>query len=810
MRTPPGRRERAQCDPRPAAAKPRRPPRRRRELRRRAQVLITPSGRAALDRREDRDRDRARSRRAVRTSPSTGGRSSTRTTSCSVSELPATMVVVGAGVIGSSSHRCSRRSARGDGRRRARRLLDFCDREIVDALRFHLRERNVSSASASSSTRVEEREDGTLTTLASGKRIAAEAVFYSAGRQGATADARPRERGSRGRRARPHRGRRALPHRGAAHLRGRRRDRLPEPRLDLRRAGPPRRRATPSAMPTSGGEARLPYGIYSIPEIRSSARRRIELTEAVIPYEVGVAHYREIARGQILGDTHGLLKLLVSRRRPDAPRRPRHRRERDRDHPHRPGGDGLGGTIDYFVDTSSTTRRWPRRTRSPRSTGSTSCAPSALVSEEEPSNLVRRRRTRFVSLAARRRSRATRPPRRRTTTPLPFPCPRCANGRPRANGDAAPVAAPASASERGAADAAAAACASHLDRRRDRDDHHRERAEAVARDRHHARQRSRRGPAPPESRAECPVHRHRHRDTDGRPPEQAERPGPPFADELERADAEQRRSQQPTREVVDAEARGVPAVGRAPGHRSRGNRVGEQRAGPSEAAAARSAPASRSERAPPQRRGEPAPAQCDSSPPRQLAWAHGEALPVHARPDARAARGARRRRGADGPPPRRRLPRDLRADARAASRRSSAPRARCCSSRASGTGAMESAVTNLSAPGRPRRRRRRGRVRRALGQDLRAPRPRRAAHRLRVGRGARSRRDRRRRRRERRRHRPLHAVRDLDRRRRRRAGAQGRRRRRELVVDAISSLGAVPLETDAWGSTSSSPARRRR
>ena len=58
---------------------------------------------------------------------------------------------------------------------------------------------------------------------------------------------------------------------------------------------------------------------------------------------------------------------------------------------------------------------------------------------------------------------------------------------------------------------------------------------------------------------------------------------------------------------------------------------------------------------------------------------------------------------------------------------------------ASGTGAMESAVTNLAGPGRQGRGRRRGRVRRALGQDLRAPRPRRAAHRLRVGRGARRR-----------------------------------------------------------------------
>ena len=97
---------------------------------------------------------------------------------------------------------------------------------------------------------------------------------------------------------------------------------------------------------------------------------------------------------------------------------------------------------------------------------------------------------------------------------------------------------------------------------------------------------------------------------------------------------------------------------------------------------------------------------------------------------------------------------------------------------ASGTGAMESAVANLAGAGRPRRGRRRGRVRRALGRDLRAARPRRAAHRLRVGRGPVAGRDRRRGRRERRRRRLLHAVRDLDRRRRRREAHQGRRRRR--------------------------------
>jgi NAD(P) transhydrogenase len=56
----------------------------------------------------------------------------------------------------------------------------------------------------------------------------------------------------------------------------------------------------------------LPIGIYSIPEISYVGRTERELTEEAVPYEEGIAHYRELARGQILGENHGLVKLLVS------------------------------------------------------------------------------------------------------------------------------------------------------------------------------------------------------------------------------------------------------------------------------------------------------------------------------------------------------------------------------------------------------------------------------------------------------------------------------------------------------------------
>lgn len=55
-----------------------------------------------------------------------------------------------------------------------------------------------------------------------------------------------------------------------------------------------------------------PIGIYTIPEISYCGRTEVELTEESVPYEVGIARYRELARGQIVGDSYGMLKLLVA------------------------------------------------------------------------------------------------------------------------------------------------------------------------------------------------------------------------------------------------------------------------------------------------------------------------------------------------------------------------------------------------------------------------------------------------------------------------------------------------------------------
>ena len=59
--------------------------------------------------------------------------------------------------------------------------------------------------------------------------------------------------------------------------------------------------------------AHFPIGIYSIPEISMVGETEHELTDRKVPYETGTARYREIARGHILGDDSGLLKMLFQR-----------------------------------------------------------------------------------------------------------------------------------------------------------------------------------------------------------------------------------------------------------------------------------------------------------------------------------------------------------------------------------------------------------------------------------------------------------------------------------------------------------------
>jgi NAD(P) transhydrogenase len=226
--------------------------------------------------------------------------------------IPDSIVVVGAGVIGieyvsmfaALGTRVTVVDARSD-------LLGFCDPEIVEALRYHLRDLNVIFRFGETVTRVAERPDGTVTHLASGKQIAAEAVLYSAGRVGATAalglDAIGIETDDRGRIPVDGHYRTAVPNVYAVG------DVIGFPSL----ASTSAEQGRLAACDAFGVEAHpiqelLPFGVYAIPEISFVGRTEPELTAASVPYEVGIAHYRELARGQINGETYGLLKLLVS------------------------------------------------------------------------------------------------------------------------------------------------------------------------------------------------------------------------------------------------------------------------------------------------------------------------------------------------------------------------------------------------------------------------------------------------------------------------------------------------------------------
>lgn len=64
-------------------------------------------------------------------------------------------------------------------------------------------------------------------------------------------------------------------------------------------------------IPTTSIPELFPYGIYAIPEISMVGKTEDQLTAEGIPYEAGIAQYKELARGQLLGDETGMLKMLI-------------------------------------------------------------------------------------------------------------------------------------------------------------------------------------------------------------------------------------------------------------------------------------------------------------------------------------------------------------------------------------------------------------------------------------------------------------------------------------------------------------------
>jgi NAD(P) transhydrogenase len=226
--------------------------------------------------------------------------------------VPRSMIVVGAGVIGIEY--ASMFAALGTKVtviEQRMKMLEFCDTEVIEALKYHLRDLAVTFRFGETVAAVNKYAHGAVTILESGKKIPADTVLYSAGRQGMTDGL-------------------DLPAAGlSADPRGRIKvDEYFRTEVDNIYAvgdviGFPALAATSMEQgrlaahhacgePVNGMNVLQPIGIYTIPEISYIGRTEDQLTQDRIPFEVGVSRYRELARGQIIGDSYGVLKLLVS------------------------------------------------------------------------------------------------------------------------------------------------------------------------------------------------------------------------------------------------------------------------------------------------------------------------------------------------------------------------------------------------------------------------------------------------------------------------------------------------------------------
>ncbi len=234
------------------------------------------------------------------------------------------MIVVGGGVIGTEY--ASMLAALGvkvtllEGRPR---LLDFIDSEICEALQYHLRQGGMTLRLGEKVVKIEkfDAEAGARSTsgaagedvraiLESGKVITADALLYCVGRGGATQGLNLEAAGlaadDRGRVKVNEHFQTEVKHIYAAG------DVIGFPALAS--ASMEQGRLAACHMWNMRAERvsnELPYGIYSIPEISMCGWTEERLTKEGVPFESGVGFYRETARGQLLGDTTGMLKLLI-------------------------------------------------------------------------------------------------------------------------------------------------------------------------------------------------------------------------------------------------------------------------------------------------------------------------------------------------------------------------------------------------------------------------------------------------------------------------------------------------------------------
>ena len=227
--------------------------------------------------------------------------------------LPRSIAVIGGGVIGCEYATIfSALGVRVTLIEKRDRLLDFVDHEIVDELVHEMRCNRVTLRLGEAVESIETRKAGSRVEvhLESGKVVHADKALYAIGRSGAVETlnlaAAGLEADGRGRLKVDEIFRTSAPH---IHAVG---DVVGFPSLasTSMEQGRLASCAALGVKPPQQTGGVFPYGIYTIPEISVCGMNEEELTKAGVPYEVGKAHYREIARGQIMGDGSGLLKLM--------------------------------------------------------------------------------------------------------------------------------------------------------------------------------------------------------------------------------------------------------------------------------------------------------------------------------------------------------------------------------------------------------------------------------------------------------------------------------------------------------------------
>ncbi len=230
-----------------------------------------------------------------------------------LSYLPRSMVVIGAGVIGieyATIFNALDVAVTVIEPRRS--FLDFIDRELIDVFTNHLRDRGVLMRLGAKASSVEQKENCCEVALEDGRLVRADLVLFAAGRMGSTDKLSLENCGlevdHRGRiTADPQTFQCEVPHIYAAG------DVVGFPSL----ASTSMEQGRIAACHAFGHQAHkppeyFPYGIYSVPEISTIGMNEEELQEKKIPYETGIARFRETSRGHILGIDSGMMKMLFS------------------------------------------------------------------------------------------------------------------------------------------------------------------------------------------------------------------------------------------------------------------------------------------------------------------------------------------------------------------------------------------------------------------------------------------------------------------------------------------------------------------